>query len=172
MSLYPKYINALINDFRRSHEREDRCFCEREPYSLYCHDCYGPDHPGECSYEDRLWHLGRSSSTVERLPCKQRVVGSIPTPGSSISCPIVQSVGRLAVNQQILVRIQVGQPFGFKGERFMPVKITKVKGGYRVSTPNGVKAKRTTKAKALAQKRIIETADKRGTNLLGYGYER
>ena len=36
----------------------------------------------------------------------------------------------------------------------MPVKITKVD-GYRVSTPGGTKAKRTTKKKAEAQKRLI-----------------
>jgi hypothetical protein len=37
----------------------------------------------------------------------------------------------------------------------MPEKITKVKGGYRVSTPGGVKAKHTTKAKAEAQSRLL-----------------
>jgi hypothetical protein len=37
----------------------------------------------------------------------------------------------------------------------MPEKITKVKGGYRVSTPGGVKAKNTTKAKAAAQARLL-----------------
>jgi len=37
----------------------------------------------------------------------------------------------------------------------MPEKIKKVKGGYRVSTPGGVKAKRTTKAKAEAQVRLL-----------------
>ena len=42
----------------------------------------------------------------------------------------------------------------------MPVKITKFD-GFKVSTPGGVKAKGTTKAKAHAQKRIIEAADKR-----------
>ena len=36
----------------------------------------------------------------------------------------------------------------------MPVKIRKVN-GYRVSTPHGVKAKRTTKAKAEAQGRLL-----------------
>jgi len=36
----------------------------------------------------------------------------------------------------------------------MPVKIRKVN-GYRVSTPGGVKAKRTTKAKAEAQARLL-----------------
>lgn len=37
----------------------------------------------------------------------------------------------------------------------MPAKVRKVKGGYRVSTPNGVKAKKTTLPKARAQARII-----------------
>jgi len=37
----------------------------------------------------------------------------------------------------------------------MPEKITKVKGGYRVSTPGGVKAKHTTKAKAESQARLL-----------------
>lgn len=41
----------------------------------------------------------------------------------------------------------------------MPVTIKKVKGGYQVSTPNEVHAKRTTLQKALAQKRIIDAAD-------------
>lgn len=36
----------------------------------------------------------------------------------------------------------------------MPAKITKVD-GYRVSTPGGVKAKNTTKAKAKAQVRLL-----------------
>lgn len=36
----------------------------------------------------------------------------------------------------------------------MPAKIRKVD-GYRVSTPGGVKAKRTTKEKAKAQKRLL-----------------
>jgi hypothetical protein len=45
----------------------------------------------------------------------------------------------------------------------MPVTIKKKKGGcVQVSTPNGVKAKCTTKKKAEAQKRIIEAADKKG----------
>ena len=43
----------------------------------------------------------------------------------------------------------------------MPVTIRKKDGGYTVSTPGGVKAKGTTKAKAEAQKRIIEAADKK-----------
>ncbi len=38
----------------------------------------------------------------------------------------------------------------------MPVKITKISGNrYRVSTPHGVKAKSTTKEKALAQERLL-----------------
>jgi len=36
----------------------------------------------------------------------------------------------------------------------MPVKVCKVN-GYRVSTPGGVKAKSTTKAKAMRQKRLL-----------------
>jgi len=40
----------------------------------------------------------------------------------------------------------------------MPVKIKKVD-GYRVSTPSGVKAKRTTKKKAKAQKRLLQAID-------------
>jgi hypothetical protein len=41
----------------------------------------------------------------------------------------------------------------------MPVKIRKVKGGYSVSTPNGVHAKKTTKKKAAAQKRLLNAID-------------
>jgi hypothetical protein len=41
----------------------------------------------------------------------------------------------------------------------MPVKISKVKGGYKVSTPNGVKSKKTTKAKAKAQERLLNAVD-------------
>lgn len=43
----------------------------------------------------------------------------------------------------------------------MPVKLTRdVKHGcYRVSTPNGVKAKCTTKAKAEKQKRLLNAVD-------------
>ncbi|MFH1010599.1 MAG: hypothetical protein V1784_05130 [bacterium] len=37
----------------------------------------------------------------------------------------------------------------------MPVKIRKTKGGYRVSTPSGTKAKHTTKAKAMKQARLL-----------------
>jgi hypothetical protein len=42
----------------------------------------------------------------------------------------------------------------------MPVKITKLKSGkYRVSTPNGVKAKGTTKIKAQAMKRLLNAVE-------------
>lgn len=41
----------------------------------------------------------------------------------------------------------------------MPVKIKKVKGGYRVSTPHGTKAKHTTKAKAMAQERLLNAVE-------------
>ena len=42
----------------------------------------------------------------------------------------------------------------------MPVKISKNKGGsYRVSTPGGVKAKHTTKAKAKAQERLLNAVE-------------
>lgn len=40
----------------------------------------------------------------------------------------------------------------------MPVKIKKVD-GYKVSTPHGVKAKRTTKKKAKAQKRLLNAVE-------------
>lgn len=41
----------------------------------------------------------------------------------------------------------------------MPVKISKMKGGYKVSTPRGVKAKKTTKKKAEAQKRLLNAVE-------------
>jgi len=41
----------------------------------------------------------------------------------------------------------------------MPVTISKVRGGYRVSTPNAVHAKRTTKKKAKAQKRLLNAVE-------------
>lgn len=41
----------------------------------------------------------------------------------------------------------------------MPVTVKRVKGGYQVSTPNGVKAERTSLKKALKQKKIIDAAD-------------
>ena len=37
----------------------------------------------------------------------------------------------------------------------MPVRVRKVRGGYRVSTPGGVKAMRTTKAKARRQANLL-----------------
>lgn len=42
----------------------------------------------------------------------------------------------------------------------MPAKVTKNKdGSFRVATPNGVHAKSTTKAKAEAQKRLLNAVD-------------
>ena len=41
----------------------------------------------------------------------------------------------------------------------MPVSVRKVKGGYRVSTPHGTKAKHTTKAKAMKQKRLLNAVE-------------
>lgn len=41
----------------------------------------------------------------------------------------------------------------------MPVKITKTKGGYSVRTPNAVHAKKTTKAKAEKQKRLLNAVE-------------
>ncbi len=41
----------------------------------------------------------------------------------------------------------------------MPVKITKTDGKHRVSTPGGVKAKGTTKAKAEAQRRLLNAIE-------------
>ena len=40
----------------------------------------------------------------------------------------------------------------------MPVKVKKVD-GYRVSTPGGVKAKRTSKTKAARQKRLLQAVE-------------
>lgn len=40
----------------------------------------------------------------------------------------------------------------------MPVKVKKVD-GYRVSTPGGVKAKHTTKAKAESQRRLLQAVE-------------
>lgn len=46
----------------------------------------------------------------------------------------------------------------------MPTKVTKTSSGkYRVSTPSGVKAKGTTKAKAEAQQRLL--------NAIEHGYD-
>jgi len=41
----------------------------------------------------------------------------------------------------------------------MPVKIRKEDGGYRVSTPGGVKAKHTTREKAASQKRLLDAIE-------------
>ena len=41
----------------------------------------------------------------------------------------------------------------------MPVRITKTDGKYKVSTPHGTKAKGTTKAKAEAQKRLLNAVE-------------
>lgn len=42
----------------------------------------------------------------------------------------------------------------------MPAKVSKnADGSYRVATPNGVHAKRTTKAKAKAQQRLLNAVD-------------
>jgi len=41
----------------------------------------------------------------------------------------------------------------------MPVKITKVRGGYKVKTPNMVHAKKTTLAKAKKQKRLLNAVE-------------
>lgn len=41
----------------------------------------------------------------------------------------------------------------------MPVSIEKTDGGYRVSTPHGVKAKHTTRRKAKAQERLLNAVD-------------
>jgi len=41
----------------------------------------------------------------------------------------------------------------------MPVKITKTKGGFKVSTPGGTKAKKTSKKKAEAQKRLLNAVE-------------
>jgi hypothetical protein len=41
----------------------------------------------------------------------------------------------------------------------MPTKITKVKGGFEVSTPNSVHAKHTTLKKAKAQERLLNAID-------------
>jgi hypothetical protein len=41
----------------------------------------------------------------------------------------------------------------------MPVKVSKANGGYTVRTPGGVKAKKTTKKKAMAQKRLLNAVE-------------
>ncbi len=41
----------------------------------------------------------------------------------------------------------------------MPVKITKTKSGYRVTTPKGTKSRYTTRKKAEAQKKLLNAID-------------
>lgn len=41
----------------------------------------------------------------------------------------------------------------------MPVKTRKVKGGYQVSTPSGVKAKKTTASKAKHQANLLRAVE-------------
>jgi hypothetical protein len=41
----------------------------------------------------------------------------------------------------------------------MPVKVRKVNGGYKVSTPSGVKSRKTTKTKAKAQERLLNAVE-------------
>lgn len=41
----------------------------------------------------------------------------------------------------------------------MPAKVTKVKGGYQVSTPNMVHAKKTTHAKAVKQMMLLNAME-------------
>ena len=41
----------------------------------------------------------------------------------------------------------------------MPVHMTKTDGKYRVSTPGGIKAKGTTKAKAMAQSNLLRALE-------------
>lgn len=41
----------------------------------------------------------------------------------------------------------------------MPARVTKSGSGYKVTTPNGVHAKHTTKAKAQAQARLLNAID-------------
>ena len=41
----------------------------------------------------------------------------------------------------------------------MPVKVKKLDGGYRVSTPGGVKSKKTTKRKAMRQRRLLNAVE-------------
>jgi hypothetical protein len=43
----------------------------------------------------------------------------------------------------------------FSKEENMPYRVSKVKGGYSVRSPHGVKAKRTTRPKAEAQVRLL-----------------
>ena len=41
----------------------------------------------------------------------------------------------------------------------MPVRVTKVKGSYRVSTPHGTKAKHTSRQKAEAQANLLRAVE-------------
>ena len=41
----------------------------------------------------------------------------------------------------------------------MPVIVKKIKGGYKVSTPHGTKAKKTTKDKAKSQARLLNAVE-------------
>jgi hypothetical protein len=41
----------------------------------------------------------------------------------------------------------------------MPVKVTKVKGGYKVRTPRMVHAKKTSKSKAMKQARLLNAVE-------------
>lgn len=41
----------------------------------------------------------------------------------------------------------------------MPVTVKKVKGGYKVSTPHGTKAKKTSKSKAKSQERLLNAVE-------------
>ena len=51
--------------------------------------------------------------------------------------------------------------FGVKGEKAMPYKMKKVRGGgYRVTSPHGVKAKNTSRAKAQAQINLLRGVEK------------
>jgi hypothetical protein len=55
----------------------------------------------------------------------------------------------------------------------MPVTISKLKGGkYRVSTPNGVHAKSTTKEKAESQERLLNAVEHGWKPTKGFGIKR
>ncbi len=41
----------------------------------------------------------------------------------------------------------------------MPVRIRKVRGGYKVSTPHGTKANKTSLAKAKSQKKLLDAVE-------------
>lgn len=41
----------------------------------------------------------------------------------------------------------------------MPVSITKTNGDYKVATPSGIKAKHTSKKKALAQRNLLNAVE-------------